>query len=85
MKSWFDYARLLMKKETIRQGKTIPTVKTVKTGYSDNAVVIFQNWFDKHSDHPYPDNDEKERLAKESGLTIVQVREKKIQIQFVCF
>lgn len=37
------------------------------------SLEVLQQWFEDHKDSPYPDKEEKEALAKESGITPVQV------------
>jgi len=38
-----------------------------------NAVSIFRQWFFNHLDKPYPSEEEKEDLARKTGLKLVQV------------
>lgn len=37
------------------------------------AVDVLKGWLARHSKYPYPDSDEKKRLAQETGLTLLQV------------
>jgi hypothetical protein len=39
----------------------------------DDAVDILNEWFDEHLSHPYPQMEEKERLAKRGNITVKQV------------
>ena len=39
----------------------------------DEAVDILNEWFDDHLSHPYPQMEEKERLAKRGNISIKQV------------
>jgi len=38
-----------------------------------NAVCVLKEWFYRHSNNPYPTEDEKEAFTKELSLTILQV------------
>ncbi len=39
----------------------------------DDAVEILNEWFDEHIANPYPQMEEKERLAKRGNITVKQV------------
>lgn len=39
----------------------------------DSAVDIMNEWFDDHFNNPYPTLEEKERMAKQGGITVKQV------------
>ena len=39
----------------------------------DDAVDILNDWFDDHVNNPYPQIEEKERLARQSNITVKQV------------
>ena len=39
----------------------------------DEAVDILNEWFDEHISHPYPQMEEKERLAKRGNISVKQV------------
>ncbi|RNA44918.1 pre B cell leukemia transcription factor 1 [Brachionus plicatilis] len=39
----------------------------------DSAVDIMNEWFDDHFNNPYPTMEEKERMAKQGGITVKQV------------
>lgn len=39
----------------------------------DDAVDILNEWFDDHITHPYPQMEEKERLARRGNITLKQV------------
>ena len=39
----------------------------------DEAVDILNEWFDEHITNPYPQMEEKERLAKRGNITLKQV------------
>ena len=39
----------------------------------DDAVDILNEWFDDHLSHPYPQMEEKERLAKRGNISVKQV------------
>lgn len=41
---------------------------------SINAKETFREWFNAHSDHPYPSQEEKQALAQEAGTTVRQVK-----------
>jgi hypothetical protein len=41
--------------------------------FHTNSIEVLKHWFDNHLNNPYPDNIEKETLAKKSGLTVLQV------------
>jgi len=45
-----------------------------RRGNHDKAATnILKRWFNLHSGNPYPSEDEKLHLAKESGLTMLQI------------
>ncbi|CAF0723577.1 unnamed protein product [Brachionus calyciflorus] len=39
----------------------------------DIAIDIMNDWFEDHINNPYPTLDEKEKMAKQSGITVKQV------------
>lgn len=39
----------------------------------EDAVDLLNEWFESHLNHPYPSNDEKQRLADKCGITVKQV------------
>lgn len=40
----------------------------------DKSTQILTAWFVSHSDHPYPTRNEKLKLSRDSGMSIVQIR-----------
>ena len=38
------------------------------------ATALMMDWFDRHIDNPYPSDEDKERLAREGGITVPQVK-----------
>lgn len=42
-------------------------------GLGQSACVILTRWFHANFEHPYPDDDDKEKLARASGLSVKQV------------
>ena len=41
---------------------------------TSEAVSLLQAWYDKHEDHPYPDEDTVEDLAREAKVSVPQVK-----------
>ncbi|KAE8164127.1 hypothetical protein BDV40DRAFT_122753 [Aspergillus tamarii] len=41
--------------------------------FSTTAVSILQSWLEQHQDYPYPTEQEKEQLGRETGLDITQI------------
>ena len=39
-----------------------------------HAVDILSSWYERHEEHPYPNEDEKEQLASQAGITKLQVK-----------
>ena len=50
-----------------------------------NSFAALKRWFENNESHPYPDQNEKKTLAKESGLTIDQVKKNVRIFQFGLF
>lgn len=42
-------------------------------GFTLQAVAIMLDWLRQHKDNPYPNDDEKAMLIKQTGLTINQI------------
>ena len=40
---------------------------------SEEAVDLLNEWFEDHLNNPYPQPEEKERLARQGGITVKQV------------
>lgn len=49
------------------------TRKGTATRFSRDVVKILKNWLIQHIDHPYPTEEEKEALKRETGLSIGQI------------
>ena len=45
----------------------------VRARFSREAVGILKSWFSSHSKHPYPNDDEKEMLRRQTGLSNTQI------------
>ena len=41
---------------------------------NQKAVSIMHDWYRQHEENPYPSKDEKERMAREGGITTMQVK-----------
>ena len=50
------------------------TKKNKSRNLCSKAVKIMQDWYDKHVDHPYPTDQEKQDMADDGGLTLAQVK-----------
>mmetsp|Transcript_8241 Transcript_8241/g.16695 ORF Transcript_8241/g.16695 Transcript_8241/m.16695 type:complete len:112 (-) Transcript_8241:1954-2289(-) len=37
------------------------------------VIQIFKRWFDEHQNHPYPTDQEKHELARQTGTTLQQI------------
>ena len=42
-------------------------------GLGQSACVVLTRWFHANFEHPYPEDEDKEKLARESGLSVKQV------------
>lgn len=73
MRTWFLAARQKIKRNTLH-GIRVPQLRYAPR-YGEEAIKIMKNWFDEHQDHPYPDANEKQMLAKETGLAYHQVKQ----------
>jgi hypothetical protein len=51
---------------------TVPKAK-VGARFSRESVKILKNWLSTHSKHPYPTDEEKEMLQKQTGLSKTQI------------
>ena len=58
-------------KHTTRGGKSLKQPSPQKS--SSKTLDILNQWFDEHSDKPYPTKKEKEELAKRCKMTVKQV------------
>jgi hypothetical protein len=47
--------------------------KKARTKISNDSKRILFDWLKKHKQDPYPRADEKSRLCKETGLTLIQL------------
>jgi hypothetical protein len=54
--------------------QTKPKLNPQKTKFPKRSRQILQDWFQNHSDDPFPSYAEKNRLAEESGVTLKQVK-----------
>ena len=50
-----------------------PTEGRKHASLPKEAVNIMLNWLREHQDKPYPDDDEKGMLIKQTGLSITQI------------
>ncbi len=50
-------------KSRFRHGRLLP----------ENSTCVLRVWYNAHSDHPYPSQEEKEELAQSSSLSIQQI------------
>jgi len=41
--------------------------------FGNNAHDVLSDWYRKHQDHPYPERDEREKLAQQCGITTKQL------------
>ena len=39
-----------------------------------HATRVMRDWFDAHTDHPYPSDEEKRTMAEEGGIALAQVK-----------
>ena len=46
---------------------------TIVLFFRSQAVAIMLDWLRQHKDNPYPNDDEKAMLIKQTGLTINQI------------
>lgn len=56
-----------------RGGKTVKQKSPQKLNKDSKTIDVLNQWFDEHSDKPYPTKKEKEELAKRSKMTVKQV------------
>ena len=54
-------------------GKTVKQKSPQKSNKDSKTLDVLNQWFDEHSDKPYPTKKEKEELAKRSKMTVKQV------------
>mmetsp|Transcript_8240 Transcript_8240/g.16688 ORF Transcript_8240/g.16688 Transcript_8240/m.16688 type:complete len:90 (-) Transcript_8240:1954-2223(-) len=47
--------------------------KRTKGNLGKEATTIFKRWFDEHQNHPYPTDQEKHELARQTGTTLQQI------------
>jgi predicted methyltransferase len=59
--------------EKVNQKKSNKGNVSRKHMLPDDAVDILNEWFDEHITNPYPQMEEKERLAKRGNITVKQV------------
>ncbi|KAF5624299.1 homeobox 4 [Fusarium sp. NRRL 25303] len=43
------------------------------TRFTREALQVLKDWFSSHSDHPYPDEEERETLQRQTGLNKTQI------------
>ncbi|RBA09049.1 hypothetical protein FPRO05_07329 [Fusarium proliferatum] len=43
------------------------------TRFSKEALQVLKDWFSSHGDHPYPDEEERETLQRQTGLNKTQI------------
>ncbi|CVK87866.1 uncharacterized protein FMAN_05310 [Fusarium mangiferae] len=43
------------------------------TRFTKEALQVLKDWFSSHSDHPYPDEEERETLQRQTGLNKTQI------------
>ena len=60
-------------KRTTRGGKSLKQKSPQKPNSDSKTFDILNQWFDEHSDKPYPTKKEKEELAKCCKMTVKQV------------
>lgn len=51
-----------------------PSGKRSSSNLSEHARQTLKQWFNKHADYPYPDENEKKQLVEQSGLILSQVK-----------
>ena len=56
-----------------QQGQGKPTEGRKHASLPKEAVNIMLNWLREHQDKPYPNDDEKGMLIKQTGLSITQI------------
>ena len=60
-------------KRATHGGKTVKQKSPQKSNSDSKTLDVLNQWFDEHSDKPYPTKKEKEELAKRSKMTVKQV------------
>ncbi|GAB1318857.1 Monocarboxylate transporter 4 [Madurella fahalii] len=58
---------------TENKGTAAPPRAKVGARFSRESVKILKNWLSTHSKHPYPNDEEKEMLQKQTGLSKTQI------------
>jgi hypothetical protein len=59
--------------ENKKKRNTMSKTVSKKPQLPDDAIDILNEWFDDHINHPYPQMEEKERLARWGNITVKQV------------
>jgi len=55
------------------EAQKLAAEKKERKNFTKETVDELKRWFASHLDHPYPDEDDKEELARQTGLNVAQV------------
>lgn len=67
-------ASLQLLKITMPSSSEVSSSKAKSRQLNTRAVEIMTDWYERHIDNPYPNDDEKQALADLGGLTLGQVK-----------
>ena len=74
----FDCEESLMAAQTLSglaqlEARKVVAEKKERKNFAKDAVEELKKWFASHLDHPYPDEEDKEELARKTNLDVAQV------------
>ncbi len=74
----FDCEESLMAAQTLSglaqlEARKVAAEKKERKNFAKDTVEELKKWFASHLDHPYPDEEDKEELARKTNLNVAQV------------
>jgi hypothetical protein len=69
-----DYEESLMAAQTLSGlAQKMAAEKKERKNFGKDTMDELKKWFASHLDHPYPDEEDKEELARKTNLNVAQV------------